>query len=53
MPYKIKKVKNKWKVVNKETGRVAGTHSSKAKATSQMRLLYGIEGGLKPHKNKK
>jgi len=50
MPYKVRKVKNKWKVVNKKTGRVAGTHDTKKKAESQMRLLYGIEGGLKPHK---
>jgi len=53
MPYKILKRKNKYVVINKETGRVAGTHSSKAKATSQLRLLYGIEGGMKPRKKKK
>jgi len=50
MPYKVLKRKNKYIVVNKETGRVAGTHSTKTKAVSQMRLLYGIEGGMKPHK---
>jgi len=53
MPYKIIKRKNKWKVVNSDTGRVAGTHNTKTKATSQLRLLYGIESGMKPHKNKK
>jgi len=48
MPYKIIKSGSKYKVVNKNTGKVHGTHSSKAKALSQMRLLYGIERGWKP-----
>ena len=45
MPYKIVKKGNKWLTVNKETGDVKGTHSSKKKAIAQMRLLYGVEGG--------
>jgi hypothetical protein len=48
MPYAIKKVGSKFKVINKNTGKVHGTHSTKAKALSQMRLLYGIEKGWKP-----
>jgi hypothetical protein len=48
MPYAIKKVKNKFQVINKETGKVHGTHPTKAKALSQMRLLEGIEHGWRP-----
>ena len=49
MPYKIIRKGNKYLIVNKETGKVKGTHSSRLKATAQMRLLYGVErGGLKP-----
>jgi hypothetical protein len=43
MPYAIRKRGNKWVVINKETGKVKGTHSSREKAAAQMRLLYGIE----------
>jgi len=32
MPYGIKKKGSKWQVVNKETGRVLGTHPSKMSA---------------------
>lgn len=45
MPYKIIRKGNKWLTVNKQTGKVKGTHSSKHKAIAQMRLLYGVEGG--------
>ena len=48
MPYVIRKVKNKFRVINKKTGKVHGTHSTKAKALSQLRLLQGIEHGWKP-----
>lgn len=48
MPYKIVKRGKKYVVINKETGKVKGTHSSKEKALAQMRLLYGIEHGWKP-----
>jgi len=48
MPYAIRKIGSKFKVINKNTGKVHGTHSSKAKALSQMRLLYKIESGWKP-----
>lgn len=48
MPYKIEKRGNKYIIKNKKTGKVKGTHLSRAKAESQMRLLYGIEHGWKP-----
>ena len=53
MPYAIKKEGSKFKVINKQTGKVHGTHPSKAKALSQMRLLEGIDHGWKPTFNTK
>ena len=41
MPYSIEQRDGKWVVVNKDTGKVKGTHDSKIKAQRQMRLLYG------------
>lgn len=40
MPYGIRKSGEKFKVVNKETGRVFGTHSTKEKAKKQLAALY-------------
>jgi len=48
MPYKVEQRGDKWVTLNTETGKVKGTHSSKAKALRQMRLLYMIEGGKQP-----
>ena len=48
MPYKVEKRGDKWVTVNEETGDVKGTHNNKHKAVAQMRLLYGVEGGMKP-----
>lgn len=48
MPYQIIQQGNKWILKNKETGKVKGTHDSKAKAESQERLLNAIEHGFKP-----
>lgn len=48
MPYKIEKKENKFLVINEDTGKVKGTHDTKEKAVAQMKLLYGIEHGLKP-----
>ena len=45
MPYAIKKSGSKWQVVNKDTGRVLGTHPSKAKAEAQLRAVYANTGG--------
>lgn len=53
MPYKILKRGSKYVVVNKETGKVKGTHATRQKAVKQMRLLYMIESGAKPTKTKK
>jgi hypothetical protein len=52
MPYKIIKKGDKWLTVNADTGDVKGTHDSEKKALAQMRLLYGVEHGLKPRKKK-
>lgn len=48
MPYAVRKRGNKYVVINKETGKTKGTHTSKSKAESQMRLLRGVEHGWKP-----
>lgn len=50
MPYEIKRKGEKWLTVNSETGEVKGTHDSKQKAVAQLRLLYGVEGGMKVRK---
>ena len=48
MPYAVKERGDKWITYNKDTGKTKGTHSSRAKAMSQMRLLYGVKHGMKP-----
>lgn len=48
MPYAIRKRNEKFVVVNKDTGHVKGTHSSRAKAQRQVNLLRGVEHGWKP-----
>ena len=48
MPYSIRKSDDKFKVVNKETGKVKGTHASRAKAQKQVNLLRGVEHGWVP-----
>jgi len=50
MPYDIRQKGDKWVTYNKETGDVKGTHDSREDAVKQMRLLYGVEGGMKPRK---
>jgi hypothetical protein len=40
MPYKIEQRADKFVVVRENGGRVVGTHSSRAKATAQVRALY-------------
>ena len=52
MPYAIRKKGSKWLVINKDTGKLKGTHDSKEKAQAQIRLLQGIEHGMKPRKDK-
>ena len=43
MPYAMKKVGSKYKVFNKATGAVHAKGTTEQKATSQERLLRGIE----------
>lgn len=45
MPYGIRKSGNKYQVINKETGRVLGTHPTKAKAVKQLKAVYVHTGG--------
>lgn len=40
MPWEVKQAGDKWETVNKQTGRVAGTHPNKEKAEAQRRALY-------------
>lgn len=48
MPYSIRGKKPPFKVVNTETGKVKGTHKTKAKAQRQINLLRGVEHGWHP-----
>lgn len=48
MPYAIKKLGNKWTVVNTDTGKIKGKHSSKASAERQRKLLELIRHGGTP-----
>lgn len=50
MPYRIVKsdkcpASKPFAVINTQTGKQHGCHETKESATSQMRLLYGIESG--------
>lgn len=40
MPWVIKRLDGKYKVVQKDSGRVAGTHNTRAEAQAQLRALY-------------
>ena len=53
MPYSMRKEKDgSYSLVNRETGKVKASHTSKEKASSQKRLLYAIDHGWKPTKRK-
>lgn len=52
MPYDVKKQGNVWVTINTETGHVKGKHATKDKAMKQMRLLYMVEHGGTPRKQK-
>jgi hypothetical protein len=43
MPYKIEPTDGKFEVINSDTGKVFGTHATRAKAEAQMRALYANE----------
>lgn len=40
MPYKIRKKGDQWEVYNPDTGKVYGTHDTKAEADDQLAALY-------------
>lgn len=48
MPYTIKKLGNKFTVVNTDTGKVKGKHGTRAGAERQRRLLEGVHRGWEP-----
>lgn len=48
--YKIEKRKDKFHLINKETGEDKGASETRERAIAHMRLLYGVEGGMKPRK---
>ena len=53
MPYAVRKKGSDWVLVNKDTGRVLGTHSTKARAMAQLRAVYAnYHGHQKPKKGK-
>ena len=52
MPYAIRKVKDGYKVVNTATGKVHAKHTSRARADAQLRLLRGVEHGMKPRRRR-
>lgn len=48
MPYHIQKHSdNSYSVINVENGRVHSAHTTLLKAKAQVRLLYGIEHGMR------
>ena len=50
MPYEIRKKGNKFHVINSETNEDKGASDSREKAIAHMRLMYGVEHGMKPRK---
>jgi len=53
MPWAVRKRGTKYVTVNTDTGKVKGTHTSKAKAEAQKRLLYAVKHGWHPTGKKK
>lgn len=47
MPYSLLHVSGGYKVVNSATGQVHSKHTTLPKAEAQIRLLRGIEHGMK------
>jgi hypothetical protein len=53
MPYnKIHNKDGTYTVKNAETGKVHASHTTKEKAEAQMRLLHGVDHGMKPKGNR-
>ena len=49
MPYEIEPIgEGKYRVINAESGTVHAQHTTLGKAKKQVRLLYGLEHGMKP-----
>lgn len=48
MPYRIRKSGSKYAIVNKNTGRVVGTSTSKKKAAASIRARNAGKHGWKP-----
>jgi hypothetical protein len=46
MPYKIRKRGAKFQLVNADTGKIYGTHTTKKKAEAQKRLIGGVTHGM-------
>lgn len=47
MPYEIREKDGKFEVVNTSTQEVKATHDDRAKAERQLRMLEGLERGMK------
>jgi len=50
MPYKIVEKKGKFHVINTETNEDKGASPTRERAVAHMRLMYGVEHGMKPRK---
>jgi hypothetical protein len=50
MPYKIRKRKSQYLVVNAETGDIKGKHDTRTKAVAQLRALYANVKDVKRRK---
>jgi hypothetical protein len=53
MPYDVVRVGNKFKIVNKDTGKTVGTSETRAKAESSVRARLAGEHGWKGTKKRK
>ena len=52
MPYAILPANGGFKVVNTQTGQVHAKHTTRDKAEAQVRLLRGVEHGMKVRSKK-
>lgn len=51
MPYRVSKNDDgSYRVENSETGEVHSKHTTKENAEAQVRLLHGVEHGMKPRR---
>jgi hypothetical protein len=48
LPYSVRKTDEGYQVVDRETGKVYASHTTKEKAERQRRLLEGVRHGWKP-----